>query len=106
MQFSNQYKVLNKSRFCIDKYSLVPIRFEDRYDIMKWRNDQIYHLRQSEPLTKESQDNYFNNVVSELFAQEKPDQILFSYLTKMVSALVMEALFILTGLIGMLRFHL
>ncbi|MGI6469963.1 MAG: GNAT family N-acetyltransferase [Paludibacteraceae bacterium] len=80
MQFSNQYKVLNKSRFCIDKYSLVPIRFEDRYDIMKWRNDQIYHLRQSEPLTKESQDNYFKNVVSELFDKEKPDQILFSYL--------------------------
>jgi len=82
MQFSNQYKVLNKSRFCIDKYSLVPIRFEDRYDIMKWRNDQIYHLRQSEPLTKEVQDDYFNNVVSKLFAQDKPNQILFSYLYK------------------------
>jgi RimJ/RimL family protein N-acetyltransferase len=82
MQFSNQYKVLNKSRFCIDKYSLVPIRFEDRYDIMKWRNEQIYHLRQSEPLTKEVQDDYFNNVVSKLFVQDKPNQLLFSYLYK------------------------
>ena len=82
MQFFNQYKVLDKSRFCIDNFSLVPIRFEDRYDIMKWRNDQIYHLWQSEPLTKEVQDDYFNNVVSKLFAQDKPNQILFSYLYK------------------------
>jgi RimJ/RimL family protein N-acetyltransferase len=37
-------------------------------------------LRQKEPLTKEDQDNYFNIVVSNLFDQEHPDQILFSYL--------------------------
>ena len=39
----NSYKVLNKQIFISDKYSLVPIRFEDRYNIMKWRNEQIYH---------------------------------------------------------------
>jgi len=53
---------------------------QDRYDIMQWRNEQIYHLRQAEPLTKEKQDWYFENVVAKLFEQEKPNQILFSFL--------------------------
>ena len=29
---------------------------------MKWRNEQLYHLRQLKPLIKSEQDNYFNNV--------------------------------------------
>ena len=47
---------------------------------MKWRNEQIYHLRQKTTLTKEIQDLYFNQVVDKLFDQEQPNQILFSYL--------------------------
>ncbi len=74
------YKCLNKQIFDKGNYALVPIRFEDRYDIMKWRNEQIYHLRQSRPLTAEDQDTYFNNVIVNLFDQEEPNQILFSFL--------------------------
>ena len=58
----------------------MPIRFEDRLDIMKWRNEQIYHLRQSKLLTENDQNAYFENVVSKLFNQEQPNQILFSFL--------------------------
>ncbi|WP_082586877.1 GNAT family N-acetyltransferase [Nonlabens sp. MIC269] len=76
----NNYKVLHNQIFSYGCYQLVPIRYEDRYDIMKWRNEQIFHLRQSEPLTKESQDSYFNEVVSKLFIQDNPNQILFSFL--------------------------
>jgi RimJ/RimL family protein N-acetyltransferase len=47
---------------------------------MKWRNEQMYHLRQARPLTKEAQDAYFGKVVSKLFDQEQPSQILFSFL--------------------------
>jgi RimJ/RimL family protein N-acetyltransferase len=47
---------------------------------MQWRNEQIYHLRQNKPLTRKDQDNYFENVISKLFEQEHPNQILFSYL--------------------------
>ncbi|WP_282773565.1 GNAT family N-acetyltransferase [Phaeodactylibacter xiamenensis] len=75
-----QYKVLNRQVFEQGDYKLVPIRHEDRYSIMQWRNEQIYHLRQAEPLTKEKQDEYFENVVAEVFNQERPDQILFSFL--------------------------
>lgn len=74
------YKVLSQQVFEEGDYKLVPIRHEDRYDIMKWRNEQIYHLRQAEPLTEEMQDRYFDDVVSNLFKQEFPDQVLFSYL--------------------------
>lgn len=76
----NTYKALNKQAFTLDDYSLIPIRREDRYDIMKWRNKQIYHLRQAEPLTKEKQDEYFDKVVAKLFDQEQPSQLLFSFL--------------------------
>lgn len=67
-----KYKVLTKQVYKIGDYSIVPIRFQDRYDIMKWRNEQIYHLRQAKPLTKKDQDAYFENVVAKLFNQEYP----------------------------------
>jgi RimJ/RimL family protein N-acetyltransferase len=74
------YKVLKNQTFRNDEYSLVPIRMEDRYSIMQWRNEQIYHLRQDKPLTKENQDKYFDKVINKLFEQEKPNQLLFSFL--------------------------
>lgn len=74
------YKALNKQVYSEGIYSIVPIRFEDRFEIMNWRNEQIYHLRQSQPLTIQDQDNYFNTVVNQLFEAEKPSQLLFSYL--------------------------
>jgi RimJ/RimL family protein N-acetyltransferase len=76
----SSYKVLSKQQFLNGRHSIIPIRFEDRYDIMRWRNEQLYHLRQEEPLTKEVQDVYFVNVVSKLFDQKQPNQILFSFL--------------------------
>lgn len=76
----NSYKVLDKQIYSLGDYRIVPIRFEDRQAIMEWRNEQIYHLRQNKPLTSEDQNNYFNNVVSKLFVDESPKQILFSYL--------------------------
>lgn len=77
-----EYKCLNKQVYSKGKYSIVPIRYEDRMLIKKWRNEQIYHLRQNKPLTEEDQENYFKNVVSKLFEQDKPNQILFSYLQR------------------------
>ena len=74
------YKSFQSKPITEGEYSLVPIRDKDRYEIMNWRNEQIYHLRQAEPLTKEIQDAYFRNVIAELFEQRKPNQILFSFL--------------------------
>lgn len=75
-----KYTVLNQQVFSQGAFSLVPIRFEDKTKIMQWRNEQIYHLRQSKPLTAQDQDSYFENVVAKLFEQEQPNQILFSFL--------------------------
>lgn len=80
MDFKHAYKALKTQSFRIEDYSIVPIRYEDRFKIMEWRNEQMYHLRQTSLLTKENQENYFKNVVANLFDQEQPDQILFSYL--------------------------
>jgi hypothetical protein len=76
----NFYKCLNTQEFVSREYKIVPIRLIDRLDIMKWRNEQMYHLRQKQPLTVEDQENYFSNVVSKLFVEDQPNQILFSFL--------------------------
>ena len=74
------YKCLKNQTFSDGEFSIVPIRYEDRFHIMRWRNEQIHHLRQAKPLTEQDQDHYFKQVIAKLYDQEKPDQILFSYL--------------------------
>ena len=76
----NFYRCLNVREFKKNNLKLVPIRFEDRYNILKWRNEQMYHLRQNIPLSFDQQDHYFSNVIERLFDQEYPSQILFSFL--------------------------
>ena len=73
-----KYICLEKQIFQQNNYSFLPLRFEDRFQIMKWRNEQMYHLRQSELLTIESQDEYFRNTILKLFDQKNPTQLLFS----------------------------
>ncbi|NHM06456.1 GNAT family N-acetyltransferase [Flavobacterium sp. CYK-4] len=73
------YRCLNQQIFTAEGFSIEPIRDEDKYAIMHIRNEQIYHLRQAQPLTAEDQENYFATVVASLFNQEKPAQILFSF---------------------------
>jgi RimJ/RimL family protein N-acetyltransferase len=74
------YKILEEDKFSENQFSLVPIRFQDRYNIMDWRNEQIYHLRQTLALSKNDQDAYFSDVIERLFDELKPSQLLFSYL--------------------------
>ncbi|MCB0744718.1 MAG: GNAT family N-acetyltransferase [Ignavibacteriae bacterium] len=80
MKFPDKYLTLKDNIFKKNEYSIVPIRYKDRNDIMRWRNEQIYHLRQTIPLTHDDQEHYFKIVVSKLFDQKHPDQILFSFL--------------------------
>ena len=74
------YLALKKNIFSVDDFSVMPIRFEDRFKIMKWRNEQIYHLRQDELLTIKNQEKYFTEVIPRLFELKQPDQLLFSFL--------------------------
>ncbi len=78
--FPDKYLSLNQNTFEIGDYKIIPIRYEDRFDIMKWRNEQIYHLRQTFSLTKNQQQIYFQQVVAKLFNEREPKQILFSFL--------------------------
>ena len=76
----NLYKALNKQKYTNVNFAIVPIRYEDRMDILKWRNEQVYHLRQNKPLKEVDQEIYFNTVINKLYDQEKPSQLLFSFL--------------------------
>lgn len=74
------YACLKRQTFVSGPFRIVPIRDEDRYDIMRWRNEQIFHLRQKNELTEQQQDEYFDTIVASLFQQSHPSQLLFSYL--------------------------
>jgi hypothetical protein len=80
MKFKTKYSCLSQNEFQNGLFKIIPIRYEDRIKIMNWRNEQMYHLRQNVKLTKENQENYFKKVVLELFEQEMPNQILFSFM--------------------------
>lgn len=80
MPKKRSYPILRHQVFKYGNYSIVPIRYEDRFQIMAWRNEQIYHLRQDRPLTPDIQEDYFNHVVKKLFEVLKPNQLLFSFL--------------------------
>lgn len=75
-----QYRCLGKQTFVRDQYRLVPLRWEDRVAIMHWRNSQMYHLRQTELLTSEGQDQYFSTIIARQFEEKRPHQILFSFM--------------------------
>ena len=80
MKFPLKYRCLELSELKNGDYKLIPIRFSHRKLIMKWRNEQIYHLRQNNVLTTDAQNKYFKEVLNKLFYSDKPDSILFSLL--------------------------
>ena len=80
MKFPCNYKVLTNNSFKSGNYLLVPIRFEDRLSIMRWRNEQVFHLRQDKMLTESDQTSYFQNIILPSYKEKTPTQILFSFL--------------------------
>ena len=80
MKLNNKFTCLKKQIFTIDNYLLIPIREIDIQNIRKWRNDQLDILRQENPITKNEQIQYYNNVIKKSFSKEMPDMILFSFM--------------------------
>ena len=52
------YTCLLNQEFEHGIYKIVPVRQNDRHDILKWRNEQIFHLRQQKLLSSEEQDSF------------------------------------------------
>jgi Cft2 family RNA processing exonuclease len=74
------YNCLHKQEITKGEFAIVPIRYEDRLAIMKWRNEQMYHLRQEKILTENDQEAYFQNIILPSYNEKTPAQILFSFL--------------------------
>lgn len=77
-----KYLIDAKQEYSSEEISIIPLRNEDKELIRVWRNEQMYHLRQTKPLTAHEQDEYFENVINKLFEQQRPGQLLFSILLK------------------------
>lgn len=80
MKLNNKFTCLKKQIFTIDNYLLIPIREIDIQNIRKWRNDQMDVLRQENPITKNEQIQYYNNVIKNSFLEKMPDMVLFSFM--------------------------
>ena len=81
MEWPEKYKCVSKEFVIeINEFKIVPIRYQDRYLIMKWRNEQLYHLRQENSLSKKDQDLYFEKIIKKQFDEFNPNQILVSFL--------------------------
>lgn len=78
----SEYNCLKKNIFEEDDFKILPIRSDDKFEIMKWRNEQVYHLRQNHIITKEEQILYFEKVLSKEFKKLEPEILLFSFLKK------------------------
>jgi len=78
----NKYKCLKRQLYELEGYSIIPLREQDIFSIMQWRNEQIIILRQNELLTHEKQQKYYNEVIKKTFITDFPEQILFSYILK------------------------
>lgn len=76
----NKIKCLNQNLFSSEDYQLLPLRKQDIQSIREWRNNQIEVLRQKKIITEQDQIIYYEDVVEPLFAEDKPEQILFSFL--------------------------
>lgn len=74
-----KYKCIDAAVWQRDNYQLTVIRDEDKYAILKWRNEQINILRQKRPIAAEEQESYFKKVVDSLFDVDEPQQLLFSF---------------------------
>lgn len=76
----NCYTCLHKQKYGMDGYELWPLREEDIFLIMEWRNQQIDVLRQTEPLTRDMQQLYYDKTICPTFQMAQPPQIVFSFL--------------------------
>ena len=61
------YSCLKKNIFTNVSYTLLPIRGEDKYDILNWRNAQIDILRQQVPCYSHTMEDvhYFSTALNE-----------------------------------------
>lgn len=83
MKFPKTYKsVPDFKEFNNNQIMIIPIKFEHRLNILKWRNEQLFHLRQKELISEKNQQKYFNNILRPLFEQKHPNQLLFSIFLK------------------------
>ncbi len=78
----NKYNCLDIQKFSFEDYILIPIRQEDIQDIRKWRNAQIDILRQKKPISENEQEEYYEKKLKKNFHENKPEQIIFSFLLK------------------------
>ena len=84
------YKCLTKNTFKSGAYSLIPLRDEDKYAIMQWRNQQLDILRQKQLLTEEQQEKYFASVVNDV---PEPTTFPYSSMLYIVPLAVLLSLF-------------
>ena len=76
----SQYACLSVQELCDGHKKIRPVIPEDIEPIRLWRNAQLKFLRQTQPLSAQQQQQYYEHRIWPSMALAQPDQILMSYL--------------------------
>ena len=79
---SVEYRCLTQVEYETGNYKLLSVRPEDIQSIRQWRNAQMNVLRQDSEITPESQEQYYAREIWPTMQEDRPRQILFSFLHK------------------------
>jgi RimJ/RimL family protein N-acetyltransferase len=73
------YACLVKQQFCDGEYAIAPVQPEQIECIRQWRNDQLDVLRQNGPISKQQQEDYYENRIWPSMAELMPTNIVMSF---------------------------
>ncbi len=76
-----KYDFINFNNLHLRDYKIRPIRKNDIQKIRKWRNEQIDILRQNKEISASEQNQYYKISIKKSFHMNKPQIILFSFLS-------------------------
>ena len=76
----SHYTCLSVQELCHDNKKIRPVMPDDIESIRLWRNAQLEFLRQTEPLSVEQQQRYYEHTVWPSMPLAQPDHILMGYL--------------------------
>ena len=77
-----KYNCLSSPSYHLSNYSIITVRKKDLKLIKKWRNEQMDVLRQKIVLTDADQEKYFCKVIQPSTKEDKPNNIIFSFIKK------------------------
>ena len=80
IKYDTHYECLKRKKIFQDDFCLLSVRRQDIDQIRLWRNAQLNVLRQNKEISEREQIDYYENNIFPEFREDKPKNIIFSFL--------------------------